>query len=122
MRTLHLTLLVGLAAAAPAAEPQPGSLHKLHGWLCKRHPHNRWCVEHATSVAAEDEEGSAPSIATTAVDFNAFFAEQDPLDTTVETTAAQSYPLMDTIVDQLGKDPTLVGILEYLVPEWSTTL
>ena len=55
-------------------------------------------------------------------DFNAFFAEQDQLDTTVETTAAQSYPLMDTIVDQLGKDPTLVGILEYLVPEWSTTL
>ena len=58
MRTLHLTLtlLVGLAAAAPAAEPQPGSLHKLHGWLCKRHPHNRWCVEHATSGTAQGEQ------------------------------------------------------------------
>jgi len=42
MQTL---LLVGLAAAAPAAEPQPGWLHKLHGWLC-HHAHHRltgWC-------------------------------------------------------------------------------
>ena len=53
MQTL---LLAMVAAAAPAAEPQPGWLHKLHGWLC-HHAHHRlttagWC--HRSPVEPTD--------------------------------------------------------------------